>query len=81
VFGEITAYALEPSNVKAHGDWIQGLPFMVAGGIEILALIAVVVAYFFQPNNSSGLPTKAKPLERKSSEPIIRRVLEWMPSK
>jgi len=51
---------------------------MVAGGIEVLALIAVLVAYYCQPVTSQVIAVE--PLEKCTSEPIMEQVLEMAPS-
>jgi len=70
IFGEVTAYALEPSSVEIHGKWIQGLPFIVAGSLEVGALLFVLIAFTFQ--GKIGLPTftstSAKKVEKVCKE-------------
>ena len=77
VFGDVTSYALKPSSIAKHGAWIQGLPFFLAGGLEIGALVTVLIALKFQAKPPM-LPVKKQP---NVEAPPKLGVLEMFPTK
>jgi hypothetical protein len=47
IFGAVLSYALKADVVAQHGRWIEGTPFLVAGGFDLVGTIICYLVFTF----------------------------------